>query len=252
MKGSALPWLVVTADQVSSRTRSDAVPAALDALRPASSRLRLGFDRTVGDEIQALTRSPGAVVEAVVTLSRLGGWRIGVGIGEVERPLPATTREARGGAYIAARDAVERARRHATLIALARVPASTTRIAATAAESPEEAIRTKTVRGLPYGGDRTSIERCDRRAEDALIVLRALLSRRTQEGWQAMQLVQSGLSNKAVASVLGVSESAVSQRLARAQRDESDRAVDLAVDLLGDALAAGSPRPSASGRGGAQ
>ena len=104
-------WAVVTADQRNSRRSSDHVPDALTALQAVvGDRFALGFERTAGDELQGLTRDPGAVVDAVLTLTEQPFWHVGIGIGEIEQPLPASTREARGPAYVAARAAVEQAR----------------------------------------------------------------------------------------------------------------------------------------------
>lgn len=100
--------IVLTADQVDSRRRTDAVPAALEAL--ADARTLLAFERTAGDEIQGLLSGPEAAVAALAALARQRNWVIGVGIGEVEQPLPDSTRAARGGAYVAARAALEDAR----------------------------------------------------------------------------------------------------------------------------------------------
>src|SRR6476469_8935929 len=70
-----------------------------------------GFERTAGDEVQGVTDSPDAVIELALDLIRRGHWSIGIGIGPVEEPLPASTRAGRGPAFEAARVAVERAKR---------------------------------------------------------------------------------------------------------------------------------------------
>lgn len=201
---------VVTADQVSSRRQHDRVPVALDVLAALAPRLVLPFERTVGDEIQGLIADPAAVVEAVTVLTRSGGWRIGVGLGTVEHPLPSSTREARGSAYLAAREAITAARRSPT--ALAVVAAS------------------DIVGADPYRED------LGRHAESALVLLRWLLQRRTKEGWAVIDLVESGLTGQDAAARLGITPSAVSQRLNRAARTEAARGVELATALLGQAL----------------
>ncbi|GMA18986.1 hypothetical protein [Arsenicicoccus piscis] len=110
---------VVLADQIGSRRGADRVPQALDLLTEAvGERMLLGFERTAGDEVQGLTADPGSVVDCVVALTRLGRWRLGIGVGTVDHPLPASTRAARGEAYLAARSAIEAARTSPTALAL--------------------------------------------------------------------------------------------------------------------------------------
>ncbi len=194
---------VVMADQVRSRIDADRVPAALDAL--ASIPMVLGFERTAGDEIQGLAGDAQAVVDAVVALTRLDGWRIGVGVGSVDHPLPGSTRAARGPAYLAAREALDSARANPTGLA------------------------------LKIAGERDAGERDGAAAEDAetaLCLLRGLLERRSPEGWEIVDLLDAGFSNRAAADQLGISPSAASQRAARAGRIEGARAERLADHLL--------------------
>lgn len=203
-------WAVVTADQRNSRRAADRVPAALAALDTATAdRLALPFERTVGDEIQALTRDPGAVVDIVLTLTRLDDWHVGIGVGPVDQPLPVSTREARGPAYLAARTAVDEAR---------------------IAPSNLRLVAAETVGTGPYG------ETAARRAEAALVMLRALVARRTAEGWEVIDMLDATGSGKLAAQRLGVSPSAVSQRAARAARAESRLGAELARSLLAEAM----------------
>jgi len=194
------------ADQVSSRTGADAVPAALDAL--ARLDCVLPFERTAGDEVQALIARPESVVDAVVGLTRLAGWRIGVGIGTVDTPLPSSTREARGPAYVAAREAINVARRQPTGFAL--------RLA-------------DGVTGDGYGELGLAAED----AETAVWLLRGTLARRSKEGWELMDLLDSGITGAEAAARLGISRSAVSQRLGASAREEGRRGAALATRLLG-------------------
>ena len=103
---------VLTVDQRGSRAGTDAVPELLDALTPASlpAPPLLGFQRTVGDEIQGVVDDPSALVEAVGRALRLQAWNIGIGIGDIEAPLPSETRAGRVPAYVHAREAVTRAK----------------------------------------------------------------------------------------------------------------------------------------------
>lgn len=100
---------VLTVDQVSSRTKEDRVPALLDALDGVP--LRLAPERTAGDEVQLLADSADAALEATLRILEAGEWSIGIGIGPVQTPLPDSVRAGRGDAFVAAREAVEAARR---------------------------------------------------------------------------------------------------------------------------------------------
>ena len=205
MKSNTFMFVVV-ADQVHSRRGADEVPAALHAL--ADLPLLLPFERTAGDEIQALCGEPDVIPQVVARLTRLGGWRIGVGGGEVEVPLPDSTRAARGTAYLAARDAIAAARHSPAQLAFA-LP--------------------RDVSGEQYRDELEAAED----AETSLWLLRSVLARRSREGWELMELLEGGLSNARAAAELGISASAVSQRLARTGRVEADRGELLATRLLG-------------------
>ena len=67
-------------------------------------------------------------------------------------------------------------------------------------------------------------------------MLRALVSRRTPEGWEIMQVLDETDSGKLAAERLGISRSAVSQRASRAARAESQLGAQLCVALLADAM----------------
>lgn len=208
MKSSVFTY-VILADQVSSRIGADHVPAALARLESVlGDRLTLPFERTAGDEIQGLCGDPAAAVDAVCELTRLGGWRIGIGTGGVETPLPSSTREARGGAYLAARQAIGAARSSPTQLALA--------------------AQADTVGGNAYRELQQHVED----AETALWLWRGVLQQRSKEGWELMDLLDEGLTGVEAAMKLGISPSAVSQRLARARRAEAVRGGALATRLL--------------------
>ncbi|HEY3337850.1 MAG TPA: winged helix-turn-helix transcriptional regulator [Propionicimonas sp.] len=205
MKSLSLSFVLI-ADQVGSRTADDRVPAALAAL--ADLPATLAFERTAGDEIQALLDDPESVVAAITRLTRLGGWRIGLGAGTVDTPVPTSTRAARGPAYLAARAAIDAARGAPAGLALA-LP--------------------RGVGGAAYG----EVNEAAQDAEAALWLLRTVLTRRSEEGWELMDLLDEGLTNARAAERLGISPSAVSQRLSRAARTEVERGSHLAARLLG-------------------
>lgn len=193
--------VVLTVDQDASRDRPDEVPAGLAAL--ADVPTLLAFDRTAGDEFQGVLDDPAAVVRALEVLLRAGEWNIGLGIGEVETPLPDTARAGRGPAYVAAREAV------------------------TAAKSSPWHVRAS---GTPADAVRA--------LESAIWLWAALLARRTPRGWEVADLVDQGHTYEETASRLFISQSAVSQRAAAAGIAEGRRARELVEYLTRNALEA--------------
>lgn len=201
---------VLLIDQVDSRHEEDRVPALVEQLDQRLGRaLVLPFERTAGDEVQGLCTLPGAVVRVLTEAARLGGWRVGIGLGEVEAPLPASTRAARGTAYLAAREAIGQAHRS---------PAGVRLVAAEPADHDS-------VGAARY---REAVEM----AEAGLWLLQQLLVRRTTQGWQIVDMLDDGLSSAEAAAELGISPSAVSQRVARAHRVEVARGAELCAKLL--------------------
>ncbi|WP_028279136.1 helix-turn-helix domain-containing protein [Arthrobacter sp. H5] len=100
---------VLTIDQQASQRNPDQIPSLLALLQNVPAVVP--FERSVGDEAQGILDSAGAVVEAVMRCLRDGSWYVGIGIGTVETPLPPSPREGRGDAFVAARTAVERAKK---------------------------------------------------------------------------------------------------------------------------------------------
>lgn len=195
--------LVLTVDQRGSRHDADRVAGLLDLL----SRLpcHLAFERTAGDEVQGLVTDATHVPALVEALLRSGGWRVGIGIGSIEVPLPRDVREARGPAFVLARTAVEGSRQ---------APAG---------------VRVEAEAGAAGAA---------RDLESALWLWAALLERRTPRGWEVVDLVDDGATYEAAARDLGVSQSAVSQRAQAAGLAEGRRARELVGHLAGAALLA--------------
>ncbi|WP_129658073.1 hypothetical protein [Rothia uropygialis] len=98
---------VLTVDQVGSRKRPDAVPQLVSV----SGEAVLPFDRTAGDEAQAVFDNAGAAIDCALSLASGGEWHCGLGQGRIEEPLPRSAREGRGTAYINARHAVDEAKK---------------------------------------------------------------------------------------------------------------------------------------------
>ena len=193
---------VLTVDQQSSRTEPDRIPELLNAVDDVSTVLP--FVRTVGDEAQAVLESAPQVVHACVAMARAGQWSIGIGLGEVEEPLPATSVEARGSAFIAARTAVETAKNSWSPLC----------------------IETSTT-----GEDHV------KNAQNAQTVLRLmvdLVARATDTQWQitAVMLKNPGTTQAQIAQELNISQQAVSKSLRASRAEGIIEAIECAERLL--------------------
>jgi hypothetical protein len=170
---------VLTVDQRGSRRDIDRVEGLLTDL--AERPLLRKFERTAGDEVQAVSDDAALTVDVALELLRRGHWHVGIGIGPVQEPLPWTTRAGRGPAFEAARVAVTRAKHTPADIAAAGVD--------------------------PRAAD--DVEAC-------MTLLGLLITRRTPEGHAAVAQMREGLTQTEAAAKLGITKQAVSQRLAAA------------------------------------
>jgi hypothetical protein len=191
---------VLTVDQRHSRRTSDRVEALLRDLADRELRLVRPFERTAGDEVQAVAERPEVVVDLALLLVRDRAWSVGVGVGGVDQPLPASTRAGSGPAFSRARAAVTAAKSRATGLAVV---------------GPDPAPA--------------------RRAQTGLDLVAALLQRRTDRGVEAVALAHQGLTQLEVARRLGVTKQAVSQRLQAADWHLEAPGRELAAYLLSDA-----------------
>jgi hypothetical protein len=92
---------VITADQVNSRERPDAVKETITALADVlADGLTLPPDRSAGDEVQLLTDDGSTALDAILRLTRTKTWSVGLGVGAVRQPLGASIRESTGPAFI--------------------------------------------------------------------------------------------------------------------------------------------------------
>ena len=107
---------VLTIDQRGSTGDRDRVPGLLAELRGISDSGQ--FERSVGDEVQGVLDRPEEVVEIALHALRSGRWYVGIGVGPVDLPLPASPREGSGPAFVAARLAVEKAKSAAAHVPL--------------------------------------------------------------------------------------------------------------------------------------
>jgi len=125
-----------------------------------------------------------------------------MGIGPVHGPLPASTRAGAGPAFVWAREAVEAAKRRQVRLAVR-------------GTDPEAA------------GD----------AQAVLTALGIFVQRRSEQAWEAIELVRSGLTQAEAAARLGVTRQAVGQRLAagswEVERDLRPTAVRLLSRVAG-------------------
>ncbi|GAA1059891.1 DNA-binding protein [Agromyces bracchium] len=193
---------VITADQIGSRADVDRSSAMQHELEDRyGDRLLLPVDQTAGDELQVLTDDADTAIDLVLHLARDGHWSIGLGIGGVREPLPDAVRKATGGAFFAAREAVEAAKRAEARFAL----------------------RTE-------DGDTGLLPASEVEAVFRLLLL--LRDRRSPQGWEAVDLVRSGRSQKHAAELLGISDAAVSQRLRAAMWSADDDARPAIVRLV--------------------
>ena len=171
---------VLIADQVGSRDDVDRVAGALDDLGARfGEQYSLAPERTAGDELQALTAHADAALESALHLLRSPHWRVGLGLGAVRSPLPASVREASGSAFTAARAAVERATTRPT------------RFAAVGADTLADAVH-------DWGA-----------LVDLLLTQRA---RWSALGWQLHDLLNDGMTQAEAAASLGITPQAASKR----------------------------------------
>lgn len=188
--------IVITADQVNSRSTADEAEPTISLVNERwGGELILPAERTAGDEIQLLTDTGACALAIALELTRSGQWSVGLGVGTVRMPLGDHARESTGDAFIAARRAVDRAKKSATRCAVVAEPAH------------------------PLAADASALV-------DLLLILR---SRRTAEGWELQELLDTGLSQRAAAGKLGITPQSVSQRAQTANlRSETAATVALA------------------------
>ncbi|MGH1565066.1 hypothetical protein [Mumia sp. DW29H23] len=186
----------MTLDQRGSRRGDDAVPELLSSFAGRVTPVR-PFERTAGDEVQGLLDDPFAVADLVASALRDGRWWIGIGAGVVEGPVPETARAGRGPAYVHAREAVERAKSEPQPVCV-----------------------------------RADDARLAEDAETAFWLLAGLITRRTDAGWEAVDAMADGGTQRAAAAGLGITAQAMSSRLAVAGWTEERRGRTLAAHLL--------------------
>src|SRR6476661_8161309 len=136
---------VMTIDQRGSTGDIDRVPGLLKGLSALSTAGR--FERSVGDEVQGVVERADEVVEIALHALRSGRWYVGIGVGEVDLPLPASPREGSGPAFVAARAAVDRAKAAAAHVPLAVIAGGRGRVRAAAGDRAAGSARVSGAEG---------------------------------------------------------------------------------------------------------
>lgn len=188
---------VLTVDQRGSRSDRDRVPDVLN--RYASAHTIRPFERTAGDELQAVFDAAHEVAAIAVDLAASGGWSVGIGIGAVDLPLPAATRAGRGPAFEAARNAVE------------------------AAKHDRRRIRVN-------GASDWTLH-----AQTAAAVVVDIQASRSDAGREAVELMRTGITQARAAARLSITPQAMSSRLAAAGWDLQRPTEELLIRLLTEA-----------------
>lgn len=217
---------VMTIDQRGSTSDVDRVPGLLAELSALSGAAR--FERSVGDEVQGVLARPADVVEIALHALRGNRWYVGIGVGAVDLPLPASPREGSGPAFVAARRAVDRAKASAAHVPLAVVPGGARRGEAPLSPAP-----------AGMAGNGAGAAACAN-AEAVLRLIGRLVQDRTDAQWKVVDVlrsVQHGQSSthgtqKTAARKLGITEQSVSRALLRSGWQEEWAARPAAEMLL--------------------
>ena len=195
---------VLLLDQRRSRSSQDRVEHwALRLNRSYADRLTLPFVRTAGDEMQGLTSSSVALVQILMDALEDGGWRVGVGIGSIERPLGRTSRESRGPAFWLAREALEKAKN-------------------------QRAGRAFALRGEPPV-DTADLGAC-------LHALGFIIVRRTKRQSEVAQCTREGLSVAEIADRSAVTPQAIRRLLLASGAEEEGELRRFSIEIAGRAL----------------
>ncbi|BCW70351.1 MarR family transcriptional regulator [Arthrobacter sp. NicSoilB8] len=232
---------VMTIDQRGSTGDVDRVPGLLKDLGALSTSGR--FERSVGDEVQGVVEHPDEVVEIALHALRSGHWYVGIGVGEVHQPLPASPREGSGPAFVAARAAVDRAKAAAAHVPLAVVAGGGRR------GRPAPAAAAGGDAAAKNGDAASEAARASANAEAVLRLIGRLVQDRTAAQWKVVDVLRSvrqgpgvrqgqgGVhsghgSQKIAAQKLGITEQSVSRAVLRSGWQEEWAARPAAAMLL--------------------
>lgn len=241
---------VMTIDQRGSSTDADRVPGLLAELSTLSTAGR--FERSVGDEVQGVVERQDEVVEIALHALRSGRWYVGIGVGPVDLPLPASPREGSGPAFVAARLAVDRAKAAASHVPLAVVAGAVSAGAAGGARRAEQvppaappaappSAGASAGAAAPDGGTAASTgAKACANAEAVLRLIGRLVQDRTAAQWKVVDVLRSVQhghagthgTQKIAARKLGITEQSVSRALLRSGWQEEWSARPAAEMLL--------------------
>lgn len=204
--------IVVLLDQRGSRSGPDLVHDWEERLnRVVGEKLALPFTRTAGDEMQAMIGDPAALGHVTREVVASDSWWMGVGVGSAEEPLPDDTREGRGPAFWAAREAIRRVK--------------TRRASRPVAVSTGEQDA-----GPGFVETAARLDAC-------LGALAFIVARRTaKQQLVADAYYESGRSLEAVIDRLGLSPQGARQRLVAAGGQEEHDLIRLTASLAGPAV----------------
>ncbi|MFF2245583.1 MarR family transcriptional regulator [Arthrobacter sp. NPDC058130] len=231
---------VMTIDQRGSTGDVDRVPGLLKELAGLSTGGR--FERSVGDEVQGVVERADEVVDIALHALRSGRWYIGIGVGEVDLPLPASPREGSGPAFVAARAAVDRAKAAAAHVPLAVVAGGRTRKASTPAGAASNAAAgtAASAAGAAASANGTARSQAAANAEAVLRLIGRLVQDRTAAQWKVVDVLRSVRhgangthgTQKIAAQKLGITEQSVSRAVMRSGWQEEWAARPAAEMLL--------------------
>ncbi len=192
--------IVVILDQQMSSSSPDRVDEAVRRLTSAMAPGLLRKPvRTAGDEMQAVIGDP-AILPSLIELDlRWGDWWLGIGIGEIES-LGETARDSRGPAFVAARAAIDAAKRR-------RSPPI-----AVSGDPPELSER---LQGM-----------CD--------VVAFLVARRTERQWQVIDVARATGSGSGAARLLDITPQTANE-IIRAAGFREQQAVEREIICLASA-----------------
>lgn len=184
------------------RTTADPVPALLAALEGLD--LARPAERTAGPHALALAERAETALAALLAGLEVGDLAVGLGIGAVQRPLPASVREVAGPAIAAAEAAL------AAALTTSQVPL---------------AVRAADARHAGTAAD----------VEAVLRLVGWMVRSRSRGQWEAVRLLREepGATQARLAERLGVTQQTVSRAVKTSGWREESAAHPLAIRLLG-------------------